>query len=61
MFFFMELIIIILLSPCPQKHVSECQKIPIDCSNGCGQITAREEVKLEDSKIDWLFLFFLIT
>lgn len=40
--------IVILLSPCPQKHAFECMKIPTDCSNGCGQIITREEVKLED-------------
>lgn len=38
----------ILLSPCPQKHAFKCMKIPADCSNGCGQIITREEVKLED-------------
>ena len=30
---------------CPQKHVSECRKFPTDCSNWCGQVIPREEVK----------------
>lgn len=33
------------VSLCQQKHASECVKIPTDCSNGCGQVIAREEVK----------------
>ena len=30
---------------CQQKHASECVKIPTDCSNGCGLVITREEVK----------------
>ena len=46
----------ILLSPGAQAHAKECQKIPIDCSNGCGKIIAREKVKTENSKIDCFFV-----
>ena len=31
---------------CPQEHVSVCLRFPTNCSNGCDEILAREEVKI---------------
>ena len=35
-----------LLPFCPQKHSSECRRIPVDCPNGCGEFIPREDVCL---------------
>ena len=48
-----------LLSPCAQKHANECQKIPIYCSNWCGQIIAREEVKSAQTEQNRLVVCFV--
>ena len=48
----------ILLLPCAQKHADECQKIPTDCSNGCGQVIAREKVKLAHTELNRLLVCF---
>ena len=30
---------------CPQEHVDNCKKKPVECPNSCGEIIAREEVQ----------------
>lgn len=49
----------ILLSPCAQKHANECQKVPVDCSNGCGQVIKREEVKSAHTEQNRLVVCFV--
>ena len=39
------LIKLCLLCCCPQQHSSECRRLPVDCSNGCGEVIPREEVR----------------
>ena len=29
---------------CPQDHVEKCEKKPVECPNGCGEIIIQKEV-----------------